>query len=40
MVHRLLAVSIDAHQTYPELLDKVKSEVMCDRLTNIDDSWN
>jgi len=29
MVHRLLAAAITAGATYPALLDKIKSEVLC-----------
>jgi len=32
IVHRLLAVSIDADVTYPELLDKRKSQALCHNL--------
>ena len=28
MVHRLLAVAIGAEQTYPDLMDKVKAQVL------------
>jgi len=32
IVHRLLAVSIGADVTYPELLDKRKSQALCHNL--------
>ena len=34
MVHRLLAVSIKADSTYPDLLDKEKSRQLCNHLNN------
>lgn len=32
MVHRLLAVSVGADATYPELLDKKKNHTLCHNL--------
>lgn len=32
MVHRLLAVTISADATYPDLLDKHRSQVLCNNL--------